>query len=240
MVITPIGREAAFQVIPRERSLSGQAPPLPGEQGKDGVVLDVAIPEGDAGAVYDRAGNLRRGVKASEDEPAADGKYLPAHEEEELTEEEKREVAELRHIDRTVRAHEMAHMAAGAGLVRGGPNYQYERGPDGNMYAVGGEVSIDTSEEKTPEQTVQKMRRVRAAALAPADPSSQDRSVAAAAAQKAQEAAAEIAQEAVSAGASDTGQPSSEDSPADPAKGPRGYEGVLVPGRAKNTFDTFA
>ncbi len=70
-------------------------------------------------------------------------------------------------------------MAAGAGVVMGGANYQYEHGPDGKMYAVGGEVKIDTSKENTPQATISKMQKVKRAALAPAQPSAQDRSVAA-------------------------------------------------------------
>ena len=58
-------------------------------------------------------------------------------------------------------------MAAGAGLVMGGANYQYQRGPDGKMYAVGGEVKIDTSREKDPKDTIDKMQQVKRAALAP-------------------------------------------------------------------------
>lgn len=39
----------------------------------------------------------------------------------------------------------------GATYVRGGPKYQFTRGPDGPQYAVSGEVSIDVSKESTPE-----------------------------------------------------------------------------------------
>ena len=79
-----------------------------------------------------------------------------------------------------VRAHENAHKTVGGGLVRGGANFTYTAGPDGKVYATGGEVQIDISPIKDdPEATIQKMQQVRAAALAPADPSSQDRSVAA-------------------------------------------------------------
>jgi hypothetical protein len=46
------------------------------------------------------------------------------------------------------------------------------------MYAVAGEVKIDISEGKTPEETIMNMQKVIGAALAPADPSAQDRSVA--------------------------------------------------------------
>ena len=88
-------------------------------------------------------------------------------------------------------------MAAGAGLVRGGANYQYQRGPDGNMYAVGGEVKIDTSRENDPKDTVNKMQQVKRAALAPAQPSGQDRSVAARASQIEAEARTELLREKV-------------------------------------------
>ncbi|MCK5322556.1 MAG: hypothetical protein KAJ45_00375 [Desulfobulbaceae bacterium] len=98
-----------------------------------------------------------------------------------LDQEEMIAIAELKQIDAAVRAHEMAHQAAGGPYVRGGANYQYKRGPDGKRYAVAGEVQIDTSRESTPEKTIAKMRTVRAAALAPADPSPQDRKVAGAA-----------------------------------------------------------
>ncbi|MBT8330957.1 MAG: hypothetical protein KJP06_01390 [Deltaproteobacteria bacterium] len=103
--------------------------------------------------------------------------------EKDLGEEDKREVEKLRKRDQEVKAHERAHMAAGAGVVMGGANYKYEHGPDGKMYAVGGEVKIDTSKENDPEATIRKMQQVKKAALAPAQPSAKDRSVAAQAAQ---------------------------------------------------------
>ncbi len=97
----------------------------------------------------------------------------------ELSPEEQKRVEELKRTDAKVRAHEMAHIAAGGGLVRGGANYSYEIGPDGKQYAVGGEVKIDMSvNPDDPEAAIQKMQQVRRAALAPADPSPQDRSVA--------------------------------------------------------------
>ena len=74
----------------------------------------------------------------------------------------------------------MAHKAAG-GEYAGAIRYQYTTGPDGQAYIVGGEVSIDVSEGKTPEETLRKMEQVKRAAMAPADPSPQDNSVASAA-----------------------------------------------------------
>lgn len=96
-----------------------------------------------------------------------------------LTPAEKKEVEKLSKTDQKVRAHEQAHLAAGAGLVRGGASFEYTRGPDGKMYAVGGEVKIDISPiSGKPDETIRKMERVIAAALAPVDPSPQDRAVA--------------------------------------------------------------
>jgi len=88
------------------------------------------------------------------------------------------QLAELKKADTAVRAHEQAHLAAAGGLAKGGASFTYQKGPDGRNYAVGGEVQIDTSKGATPEETVAKMMRVRAAALAPANPSPQDRKVA--------------------------------------------------------------
>lgn len=104
------------------------------------------------------------------------------------------EIEELKTRDAEVRAHEQAHAAVG-GQYAASPTYEYENGPDGNQYAVAGEVSIDISEEDTPEETIRKMQQVRAAALAPADPSPQDLRVASEATKLATEARSDIARE---------------------------------------------
>jgi hypothetical protein len=105
------------------------------------------------------------------------------------------ELAQLKARDSHVRAHEAAHIAAGGRFITGGASYIYQEGPDGGEYAVGGEVGIDTSPVPgNPEETAQKMRIVRAAALAPSDPSAADLSVAADAAEAEAAALAEIAQ----------------------------------------------
>ena len=86
-------------------------------------------------------------------------------------------------------------MAAGGGMITSGASYTYQKGPDGVNYAVAGEVGIDTSAGKTPEETIDRAQRIRAAALAPADPSGQDRAVAAKATQMEQAARMELAQQ---------------------------------------------
>jgi hypothetical protein len=116
---------------------------------------------------------------------------------------EQAEIRELEARDREVRAHEQAHAAVG-GQYAGSPQYEFETGPDGQRYAVGGEVSIDVSEERTPEQTVRKLQQVRAAALAPAEPSPQDLRVAAEAARGVAEAQAQINRESNEAAQVDT------------------------------------
>ncbi|MCX8164338.1 MAG: protein-glutamate O-methyltransferase [Aquificaceae bacterium] len=88
-----------------------------------------------------------------------------------------RALQQLRLIEQKVKAHEMAHKAVG-GPYAGAVQYSYTYGPDGKLYITGGEVSIDLSEESSPEDTIKKMQVVRAAALAPADPSPQDYRVA--------------------------------------------------------------
>lgn len=97
-----------------------------------------------------------------------------------LTPEQQEQVAELRQRDAEVRQHEAAHQAAAGGQARGGASFEYQRGPDGRRYAVGGEVQLDTSGgSEDPGAQIAALERVRAAALAPAQPSGQDRAVAA-------------------------------------------------------------
>jgi hypothetical protein len=111
------------------------------------------------------------------------------------------EVRELQKRDREVRAHESAHVAAGGSYVRGGASFQFVTGPDGRLYATGGEVSIDTSSiPDDPEATILKMQTVRRAALAPAQPSSQDRSVAASASQAEAQAQMELTRARLTSG----------------------------------------
>lgn len=114
----------------------------------------------------------------------------------ELTEEEEQQVREMKERDREVRTHEQAHISAGGSIVAGGASYETETGPDGKSYATGGEVQIDTSKGSNPDDTISKARKIKQAALAPAEPSGQDRKVAAKASQMETEARQEKAAEA--------------------------------------------
>lgn len=118
--------------------------------------------------------------------PAEESSSLKSSSKEEqsitLSPEDQALVEQLQKRDREVRLHEQAHQSAG-GRYAGSADYEYQRGPDGRNYAVGGEVSIDAGSTGNPAETLQKAKQIRAAALAPAQPSAQDRRVAAEAGQ---------------------------------------------------------
>ncbi len=135
-------------------------------------------PETDAAAVVSLSPQAQQAVTESEASGESEEVSTEDEAEEGLTDEEKAAVEALQKRDSEVHAHEQAHISAGAGLTSGA-TFTYEQGPDGKRYAVGGEVSIDTSPAQSPEATIQKAQTIRQAALAPVDPSGQDMSVAA-------------------------------------------------------------
>ena len=104
-------------------------------------------------------------------------------------------IDKLKSRDTEVRQHEQAHLAAAGGLAVSGASYTYQRGPNGVDYAVGGEVHIDTSPGRTPQETIARAHTIESAALAPAEPSGADRAVAAQAQQLEQQARAQLAVE---------------------------------------------
>lgn len=112
-----------------------------------------------------------------------------------LTEEDLRQLEQLKTTDREVRQHELAHQVAG-GQYTGAASYEYERGADGQRYAVAGTVPIDYGPiTGDPRATIDKMQQVISAALAPADPSPKDHQVAATARQYLLTAQLELAQQ---------------------------------------------
>ncbi len=115
-----------------------------------------------------------------------------------LSEDEERLVTDLQSRDAEVRAHESAHQTGGAST--GAATFSYQQGPDGKMYAIGGEVSISFKTGSNPQETIANAQAVIASALAPADPSGQDMAVASSAMvmmMKAQQQLAKEAQEQV-------------------------------------------
>ena len=115
--------------------------------------------------------------KLQEDEEKKSKQSIKSEVSQELSVGEEQLVSELQARDSEVRAHEAAHMTAGGGMT-GAASYTYQQGPDGKMYAIGGEVSISMKSGSTPEETIANARKIVAAAMAPSNPSPQDNAVA--------------------------------------------------------------
>lgn len=148
--------------------------PLP-TQGGNGVELSslLAVQE-DAGGV----GQINTNTQGEAGALPATGESEEDLAPNELTPEEQAEVDRLAARDREVRAHEQAHARVG-GAFASQPSYETVTGPDGQQYAVAGEVQIDAAPiPGDPEGTIRKLDIVIRAALAPAEPSSQDLAVA--------------------------------------------------------------
>ncbi|HEB28611.1 MAG TPA: hypothetical protein ENI05_12700 [Porticoccus sp.] len=143
---------------------------------------------------------------------------------------ELRHLQNLQQTDKAVRAHLAAHLAAAGALARGGANFSYQTGPDGQRYAVSGDVQIDMSPlQGDPQATLAKGEQIRRAALAPAQPSGQDISVAASAARMTAEARIELLQQ----------KPSSETRDKESQNAIRSYQEVAH-GYDKHQLDTRA
>ncbi|MDR2946578.1 MAG: hypothetical protein LBV79_07535 [Candidatus Adiutrix sp.] len=127
--------------------------------------------------------------------PASDKQSADAANE--LSKEEQEQVADMRQRDQEVRIHEQAHVAAAAGMA-GAPVYEYQTGPDGKRYAVGGHVDIRSSGSSDPDVALREAEAVKRAATAPADPSGPDRAAAAQASAQINQLKAEKARQAVS------------------------------------------
>ena len=102
----------------------------------------------------------------------------PAKSPNELDPEEKDLVERLQQRDREVRAHEQSHVALAGEYARGAPSYTYQMGPDGKMYAVGGELAVDTGKEADPAENRIKSQILQTAAMGVEDPSTADALVA--------------------------------------------------------------
>jgi hypothetical protein len=143
--------------------------------------------QSESGEIQERR-PVKQDVAHKETDVREDDQPAKANAQHELSDAESRQVEELRQRDQEVRAHEQAHAAAGARNVR----FDYQSGPDGRQYAVGGSADIEMSAMSNDhEGKILEARKMRAAALAPADPSTQDMAVAARATRIEMEAMAE-------------------------------------------------
>lgn len=221
-----IGQLEQGQGSGRSRNLSAEGDPerapaqqVSGESATKGEASEVEASDADG--------------SAKEQQGSEQGQ--PQDDDEQLSERDREKIRELKARDQEVRAHEAAHAAAG-GRYAGAPSYDYERGPDGANYAVGGEVPIDVSPiAGDPQGTIAKMQTVYRAALAPAEPSPQDRRVAAEALSQQAAAQAELAQQSMSdsepAAAQDASDVDSRKAP--PADSEPAAQGAMAPAGAR-------
>ena len=106
----------------------------------------------------------------------------------------------LKQLDRDVRAHESAHAAASGVQTIGSPRFRYTEGPDGKMYAVGGEVTVAVQSSGRPDDAMRAAQALRASALSSDNPSAADLGAAAEAGRMEMEALAAMARENRNAG----------------------------------------
>ncbi|QYJ96041.1 hypothetical protein K0J45_10695 [Shewanella alkalitolerans] len=174
----------------------GQSPSTAGGQGGVDVSRGSSI-EGEK-PVVDIFGGAKetRGEAYNPFADKQDRKDAPGDESHSQDPELARQEAELKELSRRdaeVRAHEQAHASVGGTFARS-PSFKYEQGSDGRRYAVDGEVAIDISSVPgDPLATLNKMKQVYAAAMAPATPSMADIRVASEALRKMNTAKAELA-----------------------------------------------
>lgn len=165
--------------------------PLTGEINDEAIISDRAM----ALLASEKGASLEGQAQKDSELKEQDSKEKPSNSSQELTPEQKQEVSELKARDAEVKAHEQAHMAAASGINASAPSYDYQIGPDGKKYAVGGEVSISFTQSSDPEENIKNAETMKAAALAPAQPSSQDLSVARNADQMIAEAKQELSEQ---------------------------------------------
>lgn len=85
---------------------------------------------------------------------------------------------ELQNADIGVRTHEGLHFRTAGGLATGLPTLEYMQGPDGQYYAVAGEVRVQTGGTIDSEKASRDAATYARAATAPGDASAQDMSAA--------------------------------------------------------------
>ncbi|NWL14699.1 catalase [Pseudoalteromonas sp. Scap03] len=188
-VIPPAAANTAGSTENKAQSDAEKAK-LPGNS--DSSTYNASGKIADDKTIAQREGNADSDQDNAEQEKQQAAEEVSEQEELQL-EQELQQIKELKARDTEVRTHEQAHAAVG-GQYAGSPSYEYQRGPDGTNYAVGGEVPIDVGViNGDPQATIEKMQTVRAAALAPAEPSGADRAIAADATQKIAAAQAELA-----------------------------------------------
>jgi hypothetical protein len=86
-----------------------------------------------------------------------------------------RVLSKFKRRDAEIRSHEQVH--ASIGPTTSPISYNYQQGPDGKMYAVGGSVRLDTSIPDDPKAAAFKLEQIQKAASGPVDPSGVDSTI---------------------------------------------------------------
>jgi len=87
-----------------------------------------------------------------------------------------RVLEKFKNKDAEIRTHEQAHATIGHTTTP--ISYNYQEGPDGKMYAVGGSVRLDTSIPNDPKAAAFKLDMLQKAAMGPTDLSGADTAIA--------------------------------------------------------------
>ena len=87
-----------------------------------------------------------------------------------------RVLSKFKAMDSEVRTHEQIH--ATIGPTTAPISYNYQKGPDGKMYAVGGSVRMDTSIPDDPKLAMFKLDQIQKSASGPASTSGADNAIA--------------------------------------------------------------
>jgi hypothetical protein len=173
------------QADPEDQAGVGTAPP------DDGITLALS-PEAREAARLAELAHLKASLSKQKDGDSQDAETTNPETENQLSG-EREDVRQLEQKDREVRATQLARAAAAGGLGSV-PTFAYKVGPDGRLYAVSGQVTLDTNPVPgDPEATLRKARQIEKAAFMPGDPSSEDRRAAAMAATLAARARQELA-----------------------------------------------
>ena len=173
---------AAFRAESLPGSRRGLSAPDSASQDEKRPAMDRYIPHSDVG---DSGIYTRDSLVAAMSESETDGDAVSEERQQaamgsnELDEADKDLIDRLQARDREVRAHEQSHVAAAGEYVRGAPTYTYQMGPDGKMYAIGGQVAVDVGKEADSSENLRKAHMISGAALGVDDPSAADASVAA-------------------------------------------------------------
>lgn len=165
----------AVEVKPGETSGLSQGPygigGAPGTGIRTRIVDPRTLTEAQAVANGASRSDYRKALEASDDK--ADNRNTGPKSPADLNAAEKADISQLQARDSAVRQEEKAHAAA-AGPYGSAPQYQYQIGPDGKAYAIGGHVDVGVSLSGSTEDKDRALATLQNAALAPNAPSGAD------------------------------------------------------------------